>query len=71
MFEFLNQVTNTIETLLEKPGALYTKYVPKFIRFILYPISQVGLLILILGASIVSFFLFLGQKIKQAYQNYE
>ena len=71
MFEFLNQVTNTIETLLEKPGALYAKYVPKFIRFILYPISQVGLLILILGASIVSFFLFLGQKIRQAYQNYE
>lgn len=71
MFEFLNQVTNTIETLLEKPGALYVKYVPKPIRFILYPISQIGLLIIILNATIVSFFLFLGKKIKQAYQNYE
>jgi ABC-type transport system involved in cytochrome bd biosynthesis fused ATPase/permease subunit len=71
-------ISDTIQFVVDKTefiDKLYSKYIPKTIRFILIPFTQF-LLILTLAIALsislpLSFFLFIGGKIKEEYQNYE
>ena len=65
---------NTLEFLLEKTEPIeqiYVKYVPKLLRFILWPLAQVILGLTVTIAVVIAAIYKLFQFIKKAYQNYE
>ena len=65
---------NTLEFLLEKTEPIeqiYVKYVPKLLRFILWPLAQVILGLAVVISVFVAVIYKLFQFIKKAYQNYE
>ena len=74
---------NTLEFLLEKTEEIfndkiikpieqiYVKYVPKLLRFILWPLAQVILGLTVTIAVVIAAIYKLFQLIKKAYQNYE
>ena len=65
---------NTLEFLLEKTEPIeqiYVKYVPKLLRFILWPLAQVILGLTVTIAVVIAAIYKLFQLIKKAYQNYE
>jgi len=65
---------NTLEFLVEKTEPIeqiYVKYVPKLLRFILWPLAQVILGVTVSVAVVIAAIYKLFQFIKKAYQNYE
>jgi len=65
---------NTLEFLINKTEPInqtYVKYVPKIIRFILWPLTQVILGLTVTIAVVIAVIYKLFQLIKKAYQNYE
>jgi len=65
---------NTLEFLINKTEPInqtYVKYVPKIIRFILWPLTQVILGLTVTIAVVIAVIYKLFQFIKKAYQNYE
>ena len=65
---------NTLEFLLEKTEPIeqiYVKYVPKLLRFILWPLAQVILGLTVTIAVVIAAIYKLIQTIKKAYENYE
>ena len=65
---------NTLEFLLEKTEPIeqiYVKYVPKLLRFILWPLAQVILGVTVSVAVVIAAIYKLFQFIKQAYDKYE
>ena len=65
---------NTLEFLINKTEPInqtYVKYVPKIIRFILWPLTQVILGLVVTVSVFVAVIYKLFQLIKKAYQNYE
>ena len=65
---------NTLEFLLEKTEPIeqiYVKYVPKLLRFILWPLAQVILGLAVVISVFVAVIYKLFQFIKKAYENYE
>ena len=65
---------NTLEFLLEKTEPIeqiYVKYVPKLLRFILWPLAQVILGLTVTIAVVIAAIYKLFQFIKKAYENYE
>lgn len=65
---------NTLEFLINKTEPInqtYVKYVPKIIRFILWPLTQVVLGLVVTVSVFVAIIYKLFQLIKKAYNNYE
>ena len=65
---------NTLEFLLEKTEPIeqiYVKYVPKLLRFILWPLAQVILGLTVTIAVVIAAIYKLFQFIRKAYNNYE
>ena len=65
---------NTLEFLLEKTEPIeqiYVKYVPKLLRFILWPLAQVILGVTVSVAVVIAAIYKLIQTIKKAYDKYE
>ena len=65
---------NTLEFLLEKTEPIeqiYVKYVPKLLRFILWPLAQVILGLVVTVSVFVAVIYKLFQLIKKAYDKYE
>jgi|APGre2960657373_1045057.scaffolds.fasta_scaffold144807_2 hypothetical protein len=65
---------NTLEFLLEKTEPIeqiYVKYVPKLLRFILWPLAQVILGLTVTIAVVIAAIYKLFQFIKKAYDKYE
>jgi len=65
---------NTLEFLLEKTEPIEqicVKYVPKLLRFILWPLAQVILGLTVTIAVVIAAIYKLFQFIKKAYNNYE
>lgn len=65
---------NTLEFLLEKTEPIeqiYVKYVPKLLRFILWPLAQVILGLTVTIAVVIAAIYKLIQTIKKAYDKYE
>ena len=65
---------NTLEFLLEKTEPIeqiYVKYVPKLLRFILWPWAQVILGLTVTIAVVIAAIYKLFQFIKKAYDKYE
>ena len=65
---------NTLEFLLEKTEPIeqiYVKYVPKLLRFILWPLAQVILGLAVIISVFVAVIYKLFQFIKKAYDKYE
>lgn len=65
---------NTLEFLLEKTEPIeqiYVKYVPKLLRFILWPLAQVILGLTVTIAVVIAAIHKLFQFIKKAYDKYE
>ena len=65
---------NTLEFLLEKTEPIeqiYVKYVPKLLRFILWPLAQVILGVTVSVAVVIAAIYKLFQFIKKAYDKYE
>jgi hypothetical protein len=65
---------NTLESLVEKTEPIeqiYVKYVPKLLRFILWPLTQCILGMTVSVAVIIAAIYKLFQFIRKAYNNYE
>jgi hypothetical protein len=65
---------NTLEFLLEKTEPIeqiYVKYVPKLLRFILWPLTQCILGVTVSVAVVIAAIYKLFQFIRKAYNNYE
>ena len=65
---------NTLEFLLEKTEPIeqiYVKYVPKLLRFILWPLTQCILGVTVSVAVVIAAIYKLFQFIKKAYDKYE
>ena len=65
---------NTLEFLVEKTEPIeqiYVKYVPKLLRFILWPLTQVILGLTVTIAIVIAIIYKLFQFIRKAYNNYE
>ena len=65
---------NTLEFLVEKTEPIeqiYVKYVPKLLRFILWPLAQVILGLTVTIAVVIAAIYKLFQFIKKAYDKYE
>lgn len=74
MYETINNVIDFLADKTEWIEALYVKYIPKIIRFILYPLTQVilGLIVVttVTAVLFVSIFISLYIKTREAYKNY-
>ena len=65
---------NTLEFLINKTEPInqtYVKYVPKLLRFILYPLTQCILGLTVTIAVVIAAIYKLLQTIKKAYDKYE
>jgi hypothetical protein len=65
---------NTLEFLVEKTEPIeqiYVKYVPKLLRFILWPLTQCILGVTVSIAVVIAAIYKLFQFIRKAYNNYE
>lgn len=65
---------NTLEFLVAKAAPIeriYVKYVPKLLRFILYPLTQCILGLTVTIAVVIAAIYKLLQTIKKAYDKYE
>lgn len=65
---------NTLEFLVAKTEPIeriYVKYVPKLLRFILWPLTQIILGVLVTISIFVAMIYKLFQFIRKAYNNYE
>jgi len=65
---------NTLESLVEKTEPIeqiYVKYVPKLLRFILWPLTQCILGMTVSVAVVIAAIYKLFQFIRKAYNNYE
>jgi hypothetical protein len=65
---------NTLEFLINKTEPInqtYVKYVPKLLRFILWPLTQVVLGLVVTVSVFVAIIYKLFQFIRKAYNNYE
>ncbi len=65
---------NTLEFLVEKTEPIeriYVKYVPKLLRFILWPLTQCILGVTVSIAVVIAAIYRLLQFIRKAYNNYE
>ena len=65
---------NTLEFLVEKTepiGQIYVKYIPKLLRFILWPLTQCILGVTVSVAVVIAAIYKLFQFIRKAYNNYE
>jgi len=65
---------NTLEFLVAKTEPIeriYVKYVPKLLRFILWPLTQVVLGLIVTISVLVAIIYKLIKLIKKAYNNYE
>lgn len=65
---------NTLEFLIAKTQPIekaYVKYVPKLLRFILWPLTQVVLGLIVTISVFVAIIYKLIKLIKKAYNNYE
>jgi hypothetical protein len=65
---------NTLEFLVEKTEPIeqiYVKYVPKLLRFILWPLTQCILGVTVSVAVVIAAIYKLFQFIRKAYNNYE
>jgi len=65
---------NTLESLVEKTEPIeqiYVKYVPKLLRFILWPLTQCILGVTVSIAVVIAAIYKLFQFIRKAYNNYE
>jgi hypothetical protein len=75
MFKIINEVIQFLSEKAEPIEVLYVKHIPKPIRFILYPISQVilGFIILtsVLSVLVVSALVNAYHKVREAYKDYE
>lgn len=75
MFKIINEVIQFLSEKTEPIEVLYVKHIPKPIRFILYPISQVilGFIVLtsVLLVLVVSVLVNAYRKVKEAYKDYE